>query len=299
MALVRTIFSRRSDLPLDRDSLSKFLPWLIAFMVFLAVLALAGLLVLNTLAHRWDKGISNSLTVQVPFSGDAIRDAKNLKTAVRITRGALGVRRAEPIPEKRIAELLEPWLGPVGATSAVPLPSLIEVEVENGATFDTEALGQRLNAKVPGATVDSHRVWLDRLLNLIGTVRGLAAAILLFIALATVGTVVFTTRTGLAIHQDVIEVLHLIGAKDNYVAGQFAVRALWLGLRGGLIGLILAVPTLWMIGSLFGGVEDGLIPKVAMEAFHWMVLAALPLLVAVIAMVTARMTVMRSLGRML
>ena len=41
------MFARRSDLPLDKDALSRFLPWLIAFMVFLAVMAMAGVLVLN------------------------------------------------------------------------------------------------------------------------------------------------------------------------------------------------------------------------------------------------------------
>ena len=38
------MFTRRSDLPLDKDALSRFLPWLIAFMVFLAVLAMANAL---------------------------------------------------------------------------------------------------------------------------------------------------------------------------------------------------------------------------------------------------------------
>ena len=48
--------SRRSDLPLDHDAHSRFLPWLIAFMVFLANLAMVGMLMLNTVAERWDQG---------------------------------------------------------------------------------------------------------------------------------------------------------------------------------------------------------------------------------------------------
>ena len=59
------MFTRRTDLHLERDSLGQFLPWLIAFMVYLSILALAGMLVLDDIARRWDKGISGTLTVQV------------------------------------------------------------------------------------------------------------------------------------------------------------------------------------------------------------------------------------------
>ena len=84
-------------------------------------------------------------------------------------------------------------------------------------------------------------------------------SILALIGLATIGTVIFTTRTGLAVHQEAIEVLHLIGAQDSYIARQFATRALMLALRGGLIGLALAVPTLIAIGILSAAMDAGAI----------------------------------------
>ena len=73
------MFASRSDLPLDRDALSRFLPWLIAFMVFLAVLAMAGVLVLNTIAARWDKGITGTLTVQIVPADDPSKDDERLQ----------------------------------------------------------------------------------------------------------------------------------------------------------------------------------------------------------------------------
>ena len=60
------MFRRRIDLPLDRDALSRFLPWLIAFMVYLAAMAQAGMLGLDSMSARWSKDIGTSLTVQVP-----------------------------------------------------------------------------------------------------------------------------------------------------------------------------------------------------------------------------------------
>lgn len=293
------MFSRRSDLPLDRDEQSRFLSWLIAFMVFLAVLAMAGLLVLDSVAGRWDQGVRGTLTVQIAPADDPIKDDVRLRAAAAVLALTPEVERYEAMNEVQLLRLLEPWLGTLVEAGDLPLPQLIDVELKPDSNFDLAALAQRLSAKVPGASIDDHGVWLERLVRLIVTVEGVATAILAFIGFATVGTVVFTTRTGLAIHKEAIEVLHLIGAQDSYIARQFAGRALSLGLRGGLMGLSLAVPTVFGIGYLAGRMENMLIPEFALLPIYWAVLAALPVAAALLAMLTARFTVMRTLGRML
>ena len=293
------MWARRSDLPLDHDALGRFLPWLIAFMVYLAALALAGMLLLNTMAARWDRGMGDTLTVQIAPADTPEQDALRVRATLGILRSIPGVAQAQLIDEGRLMDLLEPWLGPGGATKDLPLPRLIDVELKPGAQVDAAALATRLAAAVPGTAVDDHGVWLERLIRLIRTVEALATAVLLLIGLATAGTVVFTTRTGLSIHHEAIEVLHLIGAQDTYVARQFAGRALAMGLRGGIIGLVFAVPTLLGIGYLAARMQAGILPDVSLGPQHWAALAGLPLVVAAIAMVTARLTVMRTLARML
>ncbi|MAE45132.1 MAG: cell division protein [Magnetovibrio sp.] len=296
------MLAHRSDLPLDRDALSRFLPWLIAFMVYLACLALAGMLTLGAVAERWDAGVSGTLTVQIIPSESptaAPKEARRIEAALEILRTTPGIAGAEVIGEDRIMALLEPWLGSIGGSGDLPLPRLIDVELKAGAEVDTAALSKRLRQAVPGATVDDHGVWLDKLVRLLRAVEILASLVLLLIGSATVGTVVFTTRTGLAIHQEAIEVLHLIGAQDSYVAKQFATRALILGLRGGIIGLVLAVPTLMGIGALAARMEAGLLPDFTLTPAHWAAMVCLPLAVALIAMLTARLTVMKTLAEML
>lgn len=292
------MFARRSDLPLDRDALARYLPWIIAFMVYLASLALAGVLILDDLAGRWDKGVSATLTVQIPATDDAANDARLTAAVVEKLRAVPDVVSAEAVGREQIMALLEPWLGSVAADEDLPLPHLIDVQLSPGGRIDAEALSRRLARIAPGAMVDDHGVWLNRLLRLLHAVEALATGILLLMGLATAGTVVFTTRTGLAIHQDVIEVLHLIGARDAYVARQFGQRALTLGLRGGLFGLALAVPTLLGVGSLAGRIEAGLLPALSLAPLHWAALCVLPPAAAVIAMLTARFTVIRTLSRM-
>ncbi|NQW01368.1 MAG: cell division protein [Rhodospirillales bacterium] len=292
-------FARRSDLPLDRDAHSQFLPWLIAFMVFLAVLAMAGMLMLNAVAERWDQGVTGTLTVQIAPSEDPSEDDIRLRNALTILASTKAIDRYEVMSDARVLKLLEPWLGGIANSDELPLPRLIDVELHSGADLDAAQLTERLAARVPGSSVDDHRVWLERLVSLIRTVQTLATMVLFFIAMATVGTVIFTTRTGLAIHREAIEVLHLIGAQDSYIARQFARRALALGLTGGLLGLVLGIPTLMAIGYLVGRMDGFLLPSLHLAGYHWILVGLLPVGVALIAMITARTTVLRSLAKML
>jgi cell division transport system permease protein len=291
------MIARRTDLAIERDALGRFLPWIVAFMVYLASLALAGVLALDALIDRWDRGIGGTLTVQmVPVKGEA--NQERIEVALRLLRETPEVARADRIPESNILGLLEPWLGRMADLDDLPLPILIDVELKPESGLEPAELGRRLVSAVPGTSVDDHRVWLDKLVRLIRTLQVLGLAILGAALLASAGTVVFTTRTGLAVHHEAIEVLHLIGARDSYVAAQFSGRALSLGLRGGFLGVALAIPTLAGLLHLARRMEGGLTPEIAFAPAHWAAFAVLPVLAGLIAMLTARTTVMGTLARM-
>lgn len=292
---------RRLDIPLNRDSSVRFLPWIIALMVYLAGLALAGTLVLQGTLQRWDASLSGTLTVQLPPPGDGKPDA--LAAALALLRPVRGVTSAEPLSPEATRRLVEPWLGTALTAAELALPQLIDLRIDPAAPPDLAALRARLAAAVPGAVLDDHRLWLDRLAGLVLSIEATALAIVLLIGGAAVLTVVFTTRAGLAVHHAVVEVLHLIGARDGYIAGQFQRQALDLALRGGIIGLALTLLTLLAIGrvsaatALFGE-HVRLLPSLALRPWHWLALALLPFAAALIAMLTARVTVLRALKRM-
>ena len=254
---------------------------------------------LNTVSERWDQGVTGTLTVQISPAEDASEDDLRLQAVLNVLASTKAIDRYEVISDERVFKLLEPWLGGVTSSKDLPLPRLVDVELHSGAKLNAKKLADQINKVASGSSVDDHRVWLERLVSLIRTVQTLATAVLFFIGFATVGTVIFTTRTGLAIHREAIEVLHLIGAQDAYIARQFAGRALALGLTGGLLGLLLGIPTLMGIGYLIGRMDGFLVPSLQLVAYHWVIVGFLPIGVAVIAMVTARMTVLRSLRRML
>ena len=117
-----------------------------------------------------------------------------------------------PLGEEEIGALLAPWLGEGVAEQGLPLPSLVAVTFARDQPPDLEDLAARLEAAVPGTLVDDHQRWLGSLLDLAGTIQVLALAMVLAVGFTGIVAVIFVTRTGLAIHRQVIELLHLIGA---------------------------------------------------------------------------------------
>ncbi|MGH7123419.1 MAG: cell division protein FtsX [Stellaceae bacterium] len=297
------IFRARLDLPLDRDGSGRFLPWIVSLMVFLASLALDGTLVVRDAVTRWDRGLTGTLTVELPASSAGNRDDGAVDLALKVLRGTSGVTRADAFGAKRTAALLEPWLGADIAAADLPLPRLIDVQIEPRAGVDLEALGQRLAAAVPGARLDEHRQWLNRVLRTALAIEIVGGMIVGLVGLAAVLAVVFATRTGLAVHHGIVEVLHLIGARDGYIARQFEWHALRLGLKGGVAGLALAILTLIGIAAAatqVGALDDAVrvLPALSAPAIDWALLLLLPIAAALVAMLTARITVLRALKRL-
>lgn len=298
----------RSDLPLDRDASGRFLPWIIGFMVYLAALTLAATMAANDMVSRWQAGLTGKLTIQVmpdladpnldgpDVDGDNGERVDRVLDALAETPAVAGV---ELLDDEDVARLLEPWLGSGLMLADLPLPGLIAVELRDGATADLAALRQQLAEVAPGTTVDDHERWLGDLATLAHSVELLAGVVLSLVGTAAIVTVVFATRTGLSIHRRVIELVHLIGARDSYIARQFEAHALRLGLAGGVLGAGLAALTLLGLGHLLAEIETPLLPPLSLRPWQWLALAMLPVVAAVIAMLTARLTVLRTLNRVM
>jgi len=291
----RTGKRSRPAVPLDRDSSGRYLPLLVAIMVFLAALALAGAIGAGKLAARWNTGLAGELTVQVP--ADQADDAR-LAALLKALRATPGVRTIEPMDQRAVAALLEPWLGDTALTGDLPMPRLIAVTIDTDSPPDIAALEASLNALAPGTLVDDHQRWLARLLDLAHAIEVMALVVVVLVVLAACIMVAFVTRMGLAAHQRSIELLHLIGAQDSYVARQFQSHALSLGLRGGLVGLLCALPALYLARVLLQRIGSGLLPELDFRPHEWAFFVLLPVAAALVAMLTARVTVLRTLARL-
>lgn len=289
------------DVPLDRDASGPFLPWIVAVLVYLASIAVAAALLVGQVTDHWQDDLSGGLTVQVPppAPADAGRVyGERIDRLVGLLREWPGVASVRPLAPEEVSALLEPWLGKAGVSEDLPVPSLIAVELAAGAPPDLDALTAELREVAPGVLVDDHQRWLGDLLALGRSIKIGALVVVLLIIFSAVTAVIFLTRTGLAIHQKVISLLHVIGAHDAYIAQQFQLHALRLGMLGGLVGLGFAAATILSIGAWLRATENEILPDLSLSLGSWSLLLLLPPATALVAMLTARLTVLRSLARM-
>ena len=117
---------------------------------------------------------------------------------------------------------------------------------------------------------------------------------------ATAATVVLAARAALDTHRGTIEVLHLMGATDVQVARLFQRRIALDALFGGLVGFILAGAGADRhrragLGARLGAARLG--RRFRRSAGR--MLLALPAFGVLLAMLVARLTILRALGRML
>jgi len=294
------MFRRRFDLPLERDPSARLIPWIIAVMAYLAGMALVGALLAQAASARWSQGLTGSLTVQILPGMEPDPSEFEARTAMAITllRGTPGIASAEQLDAQRVAALLRPWIGAEGLQD-LPLPAMIDVRLVPGASVDFKALATRLDQAVPGAILDDHQQWLNRAIGLARSAVLMAAVIMAMVAAAAALVTVFGTRTALAVHRSVIEVLHLIGAQDVYVARQFQAHALRLGLKGGSGGLLGVLVTVVVLAYALGPLPVEPLPGRSFGLWPWAGLLLLPLGTALVAMLTARITVLRTLQRMI
>jgi len=295
---VISFLGKSPELQLEKDASSRYLPIVIAAMVFLASLALIGLFSLHSAVQSWSSAVSGNLTVEIAYE-DGVDLDKKMAKAAKFLKKFPGIEKVNPLSIDEAARLLEPYLGRADIIKQLPLPRLIEVTISEGSSVDLLAAAKKLSTEVPGAILNTHRPWLDKMILLARSVQFLAAAIMLLVGVVTVIIIVFAARTGMVMHQAIIEVLHLIGARDNYIAQQFQNYFARLCLIGAIPGSAIAILTMQLLSLLAGRLEAGLISAPTLILEGWIALAMVPILVVLLTTVTVRWIVMGSLKRMM
>ena len=274
------------------------MPWVIAIMTFLTVLAAAAGLGLGGAAASLDESIGTRVTVQVMEPNPDRRAAEAAAAAAALER-LPGVESVRPVGAEEMAELLEPWLGAGGLEADLPIPAMIDVDLSPGAYARLDSVRAALAEVAPSARVDDNAQWLAPLGRLIAALKWLAIGLVVLMIAATAATVVLAARAALDTHRSTIEVLHLMGATDVQVARLFQRRIALDALFGGLVGLVAAGLVLLLIGNRVTALGSELLGSADLPLASWLVLGVLPLLGVVLAMLVARTTILRALGRML
>ncbi|GGY55092.1 cell division protein FtsX [Parvularcula lutaonensis] len=265
----------------------------IGVLAFLAGIALTGFFAVDAAVSGWSGELTGTITVQVRgMTPEEIRIGAD--AAEEILRSTEGLSNVTRLPQEEAEALLEPWLGMDNLPDDLPLPVLITADVTPELRADLGSLRQTLVEAVPSASLNDHGAWTDQLVAAASRIRGLAFMAFVLVILASSAVIVFAARAGLAAHRNIVEVLHLVGATDSFIAQQIGNRYLMLGLVGGSVGALAA----WLATKFLAvvtGDAGGFLPAFSIDAGTAVWLLSIPILLGGLSTIAARVAVLRAL----
>ncbi len=290
---------RRAAHLLPRARMGGPMPWVMAIMVALTVLALGGERALANMAGFAQAGLDGGVTVQV-VEADAGDRAAQAQRALEVLGNDPAVTKLRLVPEAELEQLVEPWLGGGTRGDVVPLPALIDVRLAGGADEATlDRLRASLAEAAPDARVDAQADWLGPVFSAIETLRWLAIALVAMLVFTSAAAVWLAARNALDANRDTIEIVHLLGGNDAQIARVFQRSVLLDSAVGSAAGLALGIAALLLLGAQFAALESGMVSGGGLSRIDFAILAIVPVVAVAIALLTARLTVLRSLGRLL
>ena len=269
---------------LDNARDGRAMSYVIAIMLFLTVLAAAMGLATRNAADSLERAIAGRLTVQLTSGAPELRAALAGRLAARL-RATPGVTRVAPVSREALADL--------------PLPAMIDVDLADTAPVTLARVTAAVRGIAPAARIDAHASWMASVAGMLSFATWLGAGLVALMATATATVVVVAARAGLDAHRATIEVMHMLGATDVQIARLFQRRIARDALVGGLAGGAAALVTVALIGMRASGLGSELLGGAGLGAGAWVMLALLPFVFALLAMLAARVAVTRALGRTL
>jgi cell division transport system permease protein len=211
--------------------------------IALALFVLGAFLLVTTNLDRLGAEWSRSAELSVYLTDDVTPDQR------RAIEGALApgdlIASREYVSKSDALSRFKQTFGDLASTldglGDNPLPASIEVRLrpDAGASASVDALSTRLRVMPGVADVRYDRQWLNRLLTVVGVIRGVGVALAAILTFAAALTVANVVRLGLYARRDELEIMQLVGAPQAYIRGPFVMEGVLQGGLGALVALIL------------------------------------------------------------
>lgn len=230
-----------SDIPMPLERLGVFLPWVIAFLVFLMCTVLIG-------AHMASQAMMTSsspvpqATIEIPKGNDKV-----IPDIVKALEGYSQIKEVTVVGMDQVARLLKPWLQGSDLLKAEDLPQLIDVAFIEGSKIDFNDLESKLKDIVSGIRIESMDQMQGTVLTLVRVIKVMAYTLSFLLAVAVVVIMNLLVRASMAIHKDTIAILTLIGATPRFIAKQFENQTMLMSLKGSIVGVLITYPMIGLI----------------------------------------------------
>ncbi|MCI5634531.1 MAG: hypothetical protein MR350_03630 [Alphaproteobacteria bacterium] len=299
------VTGRRGEINTEDDDTSAFMYVLTSIYMYLFIVVLAIVMAINAMADSWKKDIMGSVTVQIiPVEDenkhvDAEKTLEQQNKVLQYIENLSAVASAKALDTQTIEKLMTPWLGNKVNISSLPIPVLLDVKLKPNSELNYDEVTRGLRQVSEYASIDNHRLWLNRLLKFAASLKNIAITVLLMVIGICAFSIYYSTRTSLGININSIEILHIIGAKDDYIARQYARNFVKIGFFSGIIGLMAAIPSIILVAKYGVSTGSGLIKGAQLSTLAWSLIMTTPLFSALYAMIVSYFTVKKSLEKMI
>lgn len=266
----------------------------VAILAFMGSVALMSFFMVSQAARDWTGDLTGTVTVQIKGADRSLieREAEAAASVLDRSAGVVSIHR---LTRQESEALLEPWLGTDNLSADIPVPALISATVTPELRRDLQPLREALARVAPNATLDDHGQWNDRLIGAARRSQAVAFIVFAMVMVAAAAVIIFATRAGLAANRNIVQVMHLVGATDRYIASEVQRRYLSLGLRGGAVGAFLALIVLFVAASFEREEQGFFLPNLNADPALLLWVLIVPIVLCAIATLAARFTVLAEL----
>ena len=285
----------RQETPLlpATDAREAALFFVIGALCFLAALAALTTRGTYKAAEAWGAQIEGDITVVMRDT-----DRRTAEEAANRVSALASVFDARVLSREEVEILLEPSLGPGGLPEGLPVPMLMVVQADVAVGDPSNQISASLNELSIDGDVAGNAGYAENVRGALGVLRLVALSIVALLSATAIAVIAFATHAALLARRDIVDVLHLSGAEDRYIAGLFERRFWILALQAGMGGAIAALMITALIvftGSGSQGVEAQLLPRLSLDFWDIVILLITPVIAGLAARMAARITVLNSL----
>lgn len=236
------------------------------------------------------------MTIEIPAANISVPLIAQLTTELKKIPQVVEARQ---VKKQEMSEMLSPWLGGMDDIwNDLPIPALVDVKLDGRGDEVVKKITALTHAIMPDARVDAHESWLADLLKVVKAMKLVSLLVFALILIVTGAVMSGAVRTRMAIHTRELELLHIMGASDSYISGQFTRYILAQSLRGLGWGILLGALTLGGFAALTLHDNPGTLPKLVLNAKDYALFVAIPMVLFAIAGITAHVTARRVLDEM-
>ncbi len=290
----------KTDIAFKSDLNKGFLPFITAFMVFIASIIFATALIGNNITTNWHKYLKNNITIQILPDLKAKNPKKEIENRINnivsILKQTPGIKSYSVISNEETTNLLKPWIGTFKLD--IPLPRIINIETSTTALLNSSMLQKEIENYSKNIKFETYSNWMYELQTSIRAVQILLGLIVFIILITTAITISYTTQSGFNINKKVINIMHMVGATNNYIAKQFSKRMMNLALIGGISGYLFSCLIIFMIKTSTYYITNKVIINFDFPITIYLYVLIIPIIAGVIAKISAILTINKKLKNM-